>query len=125
MNYPPTAVGGIYEFSDGKPASASFVEFRADEIKQDVEGGARTATDDQGRFTLTVLQGLKASLRGFMLTDKGQYLDCPQLDKLFTTGGDRIPDIETKSLPLEVTGDIQDIKLTFPFPYCKKTKEDQ
>lgn len=116
---------GVLHFSDGKPAANKFVEFTANEVKQGIYGGARTATDDQGRFTLTVLEGLKGSLRGLMFTYKGQYVDCPQLDKLLSASGDRLPDLETKRMPLEITSDMQDIKLTFPFPYCKKAKEDQ
>ena len=77
-------------------------------------------TRDQGRFTLNVLAGLTGSLRGFMYSYKGKYENCPQLDKLVKEKG--VSDVRTKPMPLEITSDLQDIKLTFPFPYCKKAK---
>jgi hypothetical protein len=108
----------------GRPAAKKFVEFRADKVKEGFDGEVHTATDDQGRFTLTVLEGLKGNLRGFMYTFEGEFVDCTQLDKLIRANGGRVPDVGTKPIPLEIMRDIQDIKLTFPFPYCKKAREN-
>src|SRR6185369_17825646 len=115
---------GVLRYSDGKPVAGKFVEFKADEVKAGLDGEVHTSTDDQGRFTLTVLEGLKGNLRGFMYTYEGEYVNCPQLDKLLQAMGGRVPDVGTKPMPLEITRDMQDIKLTFPFPYCNKAKED-
>jgi hypothetical protein len=116
---------GTLQYSDGKPVADEFVEFKASEVREGFEGEVHTKTDEQGRFTLTVLEGLKGSLRGFMYTYEGEYVDCPQLDKLLKANGDRVPDVGTKTIPLEITSDMQDIKLTFPFPYCKKAKDEK
>jgi hypothetical protein len=115
---------GILQYSDGKPVVGEFVEFRANEVKEGFDGEVHTKTDEQGRFTLTVLEGLIGTLRGFMYAYEGEYVDCPQLDKLLRVNGGRVPDVGTKTMSLEITRDLQDIKLTFPFPYCKKAKEE-
>jgi hypothetical protein len=117
-------IQGVLQFADGRPAAKKFVEFRADKVKEGFDGEVHTATDDQGRFTLTVLEGLKGNLRGFMYTFEGEFVDCTQLDKLIRANGGRVPDVGTKPIPLEIMRDIQDIKLTFPFPYCKKAREN-
>lgn len=100
-----------------------FVEFKADKVKAGFEGEAHTSTDDQGRFTLTVLEGLKGTLRGVMSSYEGEFVNCPQLDKLLRAKGGYVADVETKPMTLEITRDMQDIKLTFPFPYCEKARE--
>jgi hypothetical protein len=116
---------GVLQYSDGKPVTGEFVEFRANEVKEGFDGEVHTKTDEQGRFSLTVLEGLKGTLRGFMYTYEGEYVDCPELDKLLKANGGRVPDLGTKPMSLEITRDMQDIKLTFPFPYCKKAKEEK
>lgn len=115
---------GVLQFSDGKPVVDEFVEFKADEVKAGFVGEVHTSTDEQGRFTLTVLEGLKGTLRGFMYTYEGEFENCPQLDKLLKANGGRFPDVGTKPMSLEITRDMEDIKLTFPFPNCKKAKEE-
>lgn len=111
---------GVFLFSDGKPVVDEFVEFKADQVKEGLEGRAHTGTDDQGRFTLVVLEGLKGTLRGFMYTYEGEFENCSQIDKAVRGKSD----LGTKPIPLEITGDMQDIKLTFPFPSCKKRKDE-
>ena len=113
---------GVLLYSDGKPVADAFVEFRAEQVKEGTEGEVHTSTDDQGRFTLNVLEGLKGSLRGFMYGYEGKYKNCPQLDRIFREKN--VSEVGTKLMPLEITIDLQDIKLTFPFPYCKKAKSE-
>jgi len=117
-------IQGVLLYSDGKPVARESVDFKADQVKDGYDGNAHTLTDDQGRFTLTVLEGLKGKLRGSMWTYVGEYADCPQLDNLLKTkGGDSGMEVGTKPMSLEITRDMQEIKLTFPFPYCRKAKE--
>lgn len=113
---------GVLQYSDGKPVVGEFVEFNADQVKEGFEGRSNTRTDDQGRFSLTVLEGFKGSLRGFMYTYEGEFENCPALDKLIRAQGKSVPDVGTKPIPLAITGDMQEIKLTFPFPSCKRPK---
>ena len=110
---------GVLLYSDGKPVVDEFVEFKADKVKEGFDGQAHTSTDDQGRFTLIVLEGLKGTLRGSMHSYKGEFVNCPQLEKLLD---DYVSEVGTKPMPLEITRDMQDIKLTFPFPYCEKAR---
>lgn len=115
---------GVFVYSDGKPVVDESVEFNADEVKEGVDGRTHTTTDDQGRFTLVVLEGLKGTLRGYMYTYEGQFENCPQIDKLVRAQGRSVPDIGSKPIPVEITRDMQDIKLTFPSPSCKKAKKE-
>lgn len=115
---------GVLQYSDGRPVVDEFVEFKADKVKEGFDGEVHTSTDDQGRFTLIVLEGLKGTLRGFMHTYKGEFVNCPKLDKLIDAKGGSVSDVGTKPMPLEITRDMQDIKLTFPFPYCRKAKDE-
>ena len=114
---------GVLQFSDGRPVANELVEFKADNVKQGFDGEVRTSTDSQGRFSLNVLHGLKGTLRGVMYTYEGEFVNCPQLDRLIRAKGGSVPDIGTKPIALEITRDLQDIKLTLPFPYCQKAKE--
>ena len=117
-------IKGELLYSDGRPVADELVEFNAENAKEDFNGKATAKTDAQGHFSLTILQGLKGSLRGFMYAYEGEYVNCPQLDKLIKATAGRVPDIGTKPLRLEVNSDMQDIKLVFPFPYCVKAKEN-
>ncbi len=117
-------IKGELLYSDGRPVANEFVEFNAENAKEGFWGKATAKTDAQGHFSLTILQGLKGSLRGSMYAYEGEYVNCPQLDKLIKAAGERAPDVGTKPLRLEVNSDMQDIKLVFPFPYCVKAKEN-
>lgn len=117
-------IEGLLLYSDGRPAAGALVEFRADEVKKGYDGKNHTSTDAQGRFSLTVLQGLKGRLRGFMYTFSGEYANCPQLEKLIKASGNIIARIETEPIITEVDSDIQGVKLVFPFPGCAKARTD-
>ena len=44
----------------------------------------------------------------------------PYADKMLEGRAESMIEVEAKQLRLEVTGDIQNIKIEFPFPYCTK-----
>jgi hypothetical protein len=117
-------IQGVFLFSDGRPVADELVEFKAETVKEGYDGRAVTKTDAQGRFSLTLLQGLKGTLRGFMYTYLGEFVDCPKLDKLIKAKGNNAPDIGTKPMMLELNRDMTDVKLVFPFPACAKAKHD-
>ena len=117
-------IQGVLLYADGRPVADEFVEFEAETVKEGYEGEATAKTDAQGRFSLTVLQGLKGWLRGSMYTYEGEYVNCPQLEKIIKAKGGIAPEVETKPVSIEVNRDIQDIKLVFPFPYCLKAKRE-
>ncbi|MCM3873819.1 MAG: carboxypeptidase-like regulatory domain-containing protein [Pyrinomonadaceae bacterium] len=116
-------IQGVLLYSDGRPVAKAFVEFEADAVKKGYDGEVHTSTDAQGHFSLTVLQGLRGRLRGYMYTYEGEYANCPQLDKLIRAKGGHAHDIGTKPIMLEIDRDVEEIKLTFPFPYCVKAKQ--
>ncbi len=115
---------GILLYSDGRPVPNEFVEFQAETVKPGYDGKVHTRTDEQGRFSLNVLRGLKGRLSGFTYTYSGQYVNCPQIEKLIEEKGGRGPTIESGRINMEVTTDVQGIKLIFPFPYCVKAKRE-
>jgi hypothetical protein len=115
-------IQGVLLYSDGRPVADESVEFKAEAVKEGYSGEVHTTTDAQGRFSLNVLQGLKGRIYGYMYTYSGEYLNCPQLEKLIEAKGGHVPTIETTPLHLEVTADLQGVKLIFPFPYCAKAK---
>ena len=116
-------IRGVLLYSDGHPVVDESVNFIADGVKEGYDGEAGTQTDAQGRFSLTLLQGLRGSLSGHMYTYVGEYANCPQLDKLLRANGPSM-EVTTKPLRIEVNSDLQDIKLVFPFPRCEKAKRD-
>jgi len=115
---------GVLQYSDGRPAADEFVEFKAESAPEGYSGEVHTKTDAQGRFSLNVLQGLKGRIYGFMYAYSGKYLNCPQLEKLIEAKGGRVPAIESIPIALEITADLQGVKLIFPFPYCVKAKRE-
>lgn len=117
-------IEGVLLYRDGRAAANELVEFKADAVRQGYDGTSRTKTDAQGRFSLTVLQGLKGRLRGYVITYEGQYENCPELEKLIKESDTRVPEIGTEPISLEVNSDYQGIKLVLPFPYCVKARVD-
>jgi hypothetical protein len=118
-------IKGVLLYSDGHPVADDLVEFNAENVKEGFDGRVVAKTDAQGRFSLTILQGLKGLLHASMFIYEGDYANCPQLNKLIRASGKYDPEIETKPIRLEVNSDVQGIKLVFPFPYsCVKAKEN-
>jgi hypothetical protein len=109
-------------YSDGRPVADELVRFTADAVKEGFEGEVTVSTGAQGRFTMTVLQGLRGKLHGFMYSYAGEYVNCPQLEKIIKAQGGIVPELRTPPLTLEINRDIQDVKLVFPFPFCEKDK---
>jgi hypothetical protein len=112
-------IQGVLMYSDGRPAANEFVGFKPEAAPEGYSGEGNTETDAEGRFSLNVLQGLKGRIFGFIYIYSGEYVNCPELEKLRGRG---VPAIETEPIHLEVTGDVQGLKLIFPFSYCAKAK---
>lgn len=121
---PTRVISGVLRYSDGRPVAGEFVEFKADAVKEPYDDEAHTKTDAQGRFSLTVLQRLKGWLRGSMYTYKGEYVNCPQLDRIIEKMDERVPALKTKPVRVEINDSMQDVNLFFPFPYCVKAKRE-
>jgi 5-hydroxyisourate hydrolase-like protein (transthyretin family) len=117
---PTRTVEGRLLFSDGRPAEGETVEFTADEKSGRVSDVARAKADAEGRFKLSVLEGSKGTLHGYLYTVERDTPNCPQVDKLVKA----YKDVETNRVQLEITRDHQDIELVFTVPFCAKKKEE-
>jgi hypothetical protein len=118
---PTRTIQGKLLFSDGRPVDDGSIEFISEEKPGETQDHVYVTTDTEGRFKLSVLEGSKGTLHGYLY---GSMLDadhCPQIDKLVKA----YKDLETKRLKFEINRDYQDVELIFPFPYCAKAKEQE
>jgi hypothetical protein len=121
---PVWTIEGTLLFADGRPVADESVWFN-EETQPHKDGEEVTVrTDSNGRFSLTVLGGLKGSLRGQILSYRGEYKNCPMMEKFIRSEED-IVDLFTNVIKLETNTDYKDLELRFPFPYCAKTKPAQ
>lgn len=116
-------LSGVLLFADGKPVPDGFVQFDGVDVPAGFKGETHTSVDSQGRFQLPVLAGLKGSLRGYIHSYQGEYVNCPKLDQILKKGGGRVLDISSERLPIEVNSDKPNLELKLPFPFCLKAKE--
>lgn len=115
-------IEGRLLYSDGRPVVNESVKFEEEPRGSEQAASAGGLTDADGRFSLQVLEGLKGSLRGYILTYPGQYANCPKLEKLIKTKDLSMIEIETNVIKLETNTDYIDLELKLPFPYCAKAK---
>jgi len=118
---PTRTIQGKLLFSDGRPVDDGSIEFISEEKPGQTQDHVNVTTDAEGRFKLSVLEGSRGTLHGYLY---GSMLDadhCPQIDKLVKA----YKDLETKRLKFEINRDYQDVELIFPFPYCAKAKEQE
>ncbi|HEX8772959.1 MAG TPA: carboxypeptidase-like regulatory domain-containing protein [Pyrinomonadaceae bacterium] len=118
-------VQGLLLYSDGHPVADEYVSFKAEGKSDRYDWDARAATDDQGRFSLTLLQGAVGSLRAEMYVSARKFSDCPQIRKLIEGKKEGATYVETRAIRIEGDSDIQNVKLMFAFSYCPKRSTDQ
>jgi hypothetical protein len=116
-------IEGRFLYSDGRPVVNEAVEFKPEKASEGEE--VHALTDDQGRFSFPGLEGQKGSLRGYLSTYRGQYKNCPKLEKLIKTTDRTSAELQTNVIKLELNTDYKDLELTFPFPYCPKARDPQ
>lgn len=119
--FPTHLLSGVLLFADGKPLTEGFVEFEGKDVPAGYDGETHVTVDSQGRFELPVLAGLRGSVRGYLITWDGQYINCPKLDQILRS---RPVDISSELLPIEVNSDRPNIELRLPFPSCVKAKKE-
>ena len=117
---PTRIIEGRLVYSDGRPAAEESVEFKGDAEPGEKGDQVHARTDSAGRFSFPVLEGLKGSLRGYKYTYRGQYKNCPELEKLIKGEGQSSAELQSNVIKLEITTDLKDLELKFPFPYCQK-----
>jgi hypothetical protein len=122
---------GVFLYSDGKPVVNETVRFEPEKTKEGVEGEASVQTDSSGRFSIKILKGLKGELYGEMYTYIGEFEKCPKLESIIKKTKSDDPnvivsstEIKTPTLKLQAENDLYDVELRFPFPGCKKAKQE-
>lgn len=117
-------VEGVLLYSDGKPVADEIVRFKSEKSKENVESDANAKTDSKGQFSVRILKGLKGDLQGGMYTYIGKFENCPKLESLIKKKGGTNADMETPAIKLNAENDITGVELRFPFPGCKKVKQE-
>jgi hypothetical protein len=59
-----------------------------------------------------------------MFSYVGEYENCPKLDKIIRAKGETSREIETPAVQIEANTDLSGVELRFPFPSCKKAKNE-
>jgi hypothetical protein len=75
-------------------------------------------TDEEGRFKLTILEGSKGTVHGYLYSFSRDSANCPQVNKLVKA----YKDIGTSRVKLEMNRDHQNIELTFRFRIARKAR---
>ena len=111
-------ITGVLRYSDGKPVSGEYVEFKS--LDKDVADSDSTDTDSLGRFTLRILKGVKVEIYASFQADVGEYQNCPELDALIKATGQETAEIKSSSITIDTNHDLDDLVLKFPFPRCHR-----
>lgn len=117
---PTRTIQGRLLFSDGRPVADESVEFVSEGDGENQDRVLAT-TDAEGRFKLSVLEGSKGTLHGYLYSFSRESANCPKLNKLVQAH----KDISTNVIKLELNRDHANIELIFPFPYCVKAKKER
>lgn len=112
-------VKGVLLYSDGEPVVDEYVYFRMEDDK-DTHRNLTEKTDTEGRFSFTILKGVKGELYSHDYFYIGEFKDCPQLDDLLKMNGHTGTTLETNLIEIKAEQDMYDVELKFPFPGCKK-----
>ena len=116
-------IEGVFLSADRKPVTRAAIFFEAEKTDELTDGGAFTRTDENGKFSLRVLKGLKGKLTGTVTLDDNEFKECPQviaLRKAQKPTGWR--DQKTEAIEIQLHGNINDIELKLPFASCKGGK---
>ncbi len=121
---PTTIIQGVLLYSDGQPVAKEFVDFKTESNEVGVTRNASTVTDEQGRFSMKVLQDSVGWLRGYIMLYRGKFADCSHINKLLEGTGGNMVEVETSRIKYEAQKDNKEIKLVFSLPFCpKKSKQ--
>jgi hypothetical protein len=124
------AVEGVLLYSDGKPVAGERVVFKADAAtttKDTIDGDANAMTDAKGRFSIRILKGLEGELSADVFAYVGEFENCPKLDALIkkAEGNGRMSVIKTEAVKIQAGRDLKEVEIRFPFPGCKKAKQQE
>jgi len=117
-----TVLQGVLVYSDGKPVVQERVSFKAapNNPNPEWDRDANGLTDDQGRFSIPIIQGSIGSLSAATYISESKFPDCPDVKKLLDARQRASVEIETEPLHIDPTTDVNNLRLTFPFAACEK-----
>jgi hypothetical protein len=114
-------VTGRLLYEDDRPVVGNTVNFQGEPDESfDGNVNASAQTDKDGNFSIRILKGRRGKLSGWLATFKGEYKNCPKLDKMIEETGNRFADFRTPEISIEADDNISGIVLRFPFPGCQK-----
>ena len=116
-------IEGVARYSDGKPVADRWINFNATKTDKKVDGNVYAKTDREGRFTLTVLKGLKGELLTDVYLIAGYYKNCPKVDELIAKSGAKSVRVYSNKIELTTEENLFQVELTLPFPLCEKAKQ--
>ena len=116
-------IEGFFLSADRKAVTRAAIFFRAEKTDELTDGDAFTRTDENGKFSLRVLKGLKGKLAGEVWLDENDFTECPQIVALLKMKGE-IGWLEhkTDALEIQTQGNVGNIELKLPFASCKHGK---
>ncbi len=113
-------IKGNFLFSDGKPVADARVKFAPDDKKRFDDMSQRT--DAAGGFVFRLPKGALGKVSGDMYTYNGMFKECPKLEAIIKESGNHT--YTAKSTVAKVNSlKPQAISITFPFPYCERSKD--
>ncbi|HMM78855.1 MAG TPA: hypothetical protein PKC65_02415 [Pyrinomonadaceae bacterium] len=114
-------------FEDGKPVANEFVKFFKDSgvaRRNSYHPDINAKTNENGEFSIRLIKGVKGSIVGTLITYSGKYENCPKLEAAIKASGSSVPTLETTEIKVDPITDLSEIELRFPFPSCKRAKDD-
>jgi hypothetical protein len=126
------SISGKVIFENGFPKtkdeeSIISVEFKPDKNEKEtskIDGESRAIVDKNGNFVLRVLKGQKGKFSAELLTFVGDHVNCPKLDGILRSKGERSMGVNSNYIVIDGSKDLNGVILKFPFPSCKKAKID-
>lgn len=115
---PVVTVSGTIVYSDGKPVTAEWVDFRANDGQSEFAEKQSTGSDESGKFTFRIPKGIK----GVVSADKNPWLRYARCEELIRFLNERVKvsdPVETNEIEIDATRDIEGLTLVLPMPSCK------
>ena len=116
-------IEGVFLSADRKPVIRAGIFFEAETTDELTDGRAFTRTDENGKFSLRVLKGLKGKLNGIVTLDEEEFRECPQVTALLKA---QRPtdwrDQKTEAIEIQSRGNVNNMELKLPFASCKGGK---
>jgi 5-hydroxyisourate hydrolase-like protein (transthyretin family) len=109
--YETVKLEGVVRYLNGRPASKAEVTFHTPKTS-DVESTITATTDKRGRFSLTVLKGLRGELYSTYSPDNREFINCSQFKRsleqtgkhYFTTPRLQVQADENRTFELQLPG---------------------